>query len=206
MIATYALMIIIGLVTYFAWKNPEWHRKLMLNPYATYHYKEYYRLLTSGFVHNNSMHLFLNLFTLFFFGKAIEDIFLYLYGTSGYLLFAGFFLTAIIVSDIPTFLKYKNDPHYNSLGASGGVSAFVLSFILFDPLQELCLYALLCLPGFILGALFIVYSIVQGKRGTDNINHDAHLFGALYGALFTVVLKPQVIAHFIRELSNFNLF
>ena len=72
---TYGLMIVIGLVTYVAWKQPELHAKLMLNPYQTVQQKQYWRLLTSGFVHNNPMHLFLNLFTLFFFGAAIERIF-----------------------------------------------------------------------------------------------------------------------------------
>ena len=75
-----------------------------------------------------------------------------------------------------------------------------MAFILFDPLQDLCLYAILCLPGYALGALFIVYSIVMGKRGADNINHDAHLYGALYGVLFILILKPSIFEQFVNTL------
>lgn len=197
---TYGLMIVIGLVTYVAWQKPELHRKLMLNPYDTIRAKQYYRLLTSGFVHNNSMHLFLNLFTLYFFGRAIETTFANTFGASGTVLYVLLFVTAVIVANIPTTLKYKDSPHYNSLGASGAVSALVLAFILFDPLQELCLYALICLPGYLLGLLFIVYSVIMSKRNVDNINHDAHLFGALYGMIFTLALRPETFNNFIDKL------
>jgi len=197
---TYGLMVAIGLITYYAWQRPDVHRKLMLNPYATFHEKQFSRLITSGFVHNNGMHLFLNLFTLYFFGGAIEKIFMAYFGDTGNFLYLLLFLTAVIVANIPTLIKHKDQPNYNSLGASGGVSALVLAFILFDPLQDLCLYAILCLPGYALGGLFIVYSIVMSKRGADNINHDAHLFGALYGIVFILLLKPSTLAEFINTM------
>lgn len=197
---TYALMVIIGIVTYYAWQRPEVHQRLMLNPYQVFQRKQHDRLLTSGFVHNNGIHLFLNLFTLYFFGGAIEKIFFIYFGTMGNIYYVGLFLSAIIVANIPTFLKHKSHPSYNSLGASGGVSALVLAFILFDPLRDLCLYAVLCLPGYILGAVFIAYSIIMGKRGQDNINHDAHLFGALYGLVFIIVLRPATLQSFVETL------
>ena len=197
---TYGLMIVIGLVTYVAWKQPELHAKLMLNPYQTVQQKQYWRLLTSGFVHNNPMHLFLNLFTLFFFGAAIERIFNVYFPQAGALLFILLFVTAVIVANVPTLIKHRNNPHYNSLGASGGVSALVLAFVLFDPLRDLCLYAIICLPGYILGAIFIVYSIIMGKRGRDNINHDAHLWGAIYGVIFVLLLRPSTIETFIDSI------
>ncbi len=198
---TYGLMIAIGLITYVAWQRPQLHKALMLNPYQVAERKQVYRLLTSGFVHNNSMHLFLNLFTLYFFGLAIEDIFQIYFGLMGLVLYILLFCTAVIVANLHTTWKHKNNPHYNSLGASGGVSALVMAFILFDPLQELCLYAIVCLPGYILGAVFIIYSIVMGRRGRDNINHDAHLYGALYGVLFIIILKPDIISSFIHSLG-----
>lgn len=197
---TYGLMIVIGLVTYVAWKQPELHAKLMLNPYQTFQQKQYWRLLTSGFVHNNPMHLFLNLFTLFFFGAAIERIFNVYFRQAGALLFILLFVTAVIVANVPTLIKHRNNPHYNSLGASGGVSALVLAFVLFDPLRDLCLYAIICLPGYILGAIFIVYSIIMGKRGKDNINHDAHLWGAIYGVVFVLLLRPSTIQTFLDSI------
>lgn len=197
---TYALIIIIGIVTYYTWQRPEVHQRLILNPYQAFQRKQYDRLLTSGFVHNNGIHLFLNLFTLYFFGGAIEKIFFIYFGTIGNIYYVILFLSAIIIANVPTFLKHKSQPSYNSLGASGGVSALVLAFILFDPLRDLCLYAVLCLPGYILGAVFIAYSIIMGKRGQDNINHDAHLFGALYGLLFIIVLRPATLQSFLETL------
>ena len=194
------IMAIIGLVTYIAWQKPALHSKLMLNPYSVVQNKQYYRLLTSGFVHNNSMHLFLNLLTLYFFGQAIEQIFGLAFRGAGVLLYIVFFITAIVVANIPTTLKYREQPHYNSLGASGGVSALVLAFVLFDPIRDLCLYGILCLPGYILGGLFIVYSVVMSKRNVDNINHDAHLFGAIYGVAFTLLIRPQTLRTFLEAL------
>ncbi len=195
---TYALMACIGFITYLAWQKPEWQKRLMLNPYSAVHQKEYWRLLTSGFVHNSGMHLLLNLFTLYFFGTAIEQIFSAYFPEEVIWLYPFFFLSAIVVANLPTLWKYRTHPGYNSLGASGGVSAFVLAFILFDPLRDLCLYGLLCLPGYLLGLLFILYSIVMSKRGSDNINHDAHLFGALYGLLFILFLRPDTLGAFLN--------
>ncbi|KOF03817.1 hypothetical protein AWW67_13645 [Roseivirga seohaensis] len=197
---TYILMAVIGLVTYFAWERPELHRRLMLNPYTVVHEKKYYQLITSGFVHNNGIHLLLNLFTLYFFGLAIEQIFYTYFGELGLVLYILLFITAVIVANIPTTIKHKNNYNYNSLGASGGVSALVMAFILFDPIRDLCLYAIICLPGYILGGLFIVYSIIMSKRNTDNINHDAHLFGAIYGVIFTLLLRPSTFSYFIEAI------
>ncbi|MFY0594035.1 rhomboid family intramembrane serine protease [Roseivirga sp.] len=197
---TYGMMIAIGAITYFAWQRPEIHQKMMLNTYATFHERQLERLITSGFVHNNGIHLFMNLFTLYFFGGAIEEIFNTYFGSTGSFLYVLLFLSAVAIANLPTLYKQKDNPNYNSLGASGGVSALVLAFILFDPLQELCLYGLLCLPGYILGALFIAYSIIMGKRGGDNINHDAHLFGALYGVVFVLILKPSTLEAFINTM------
>ncbi|GAB5522761.1 MAG: rhomboid family intramembrane serine protease [Roseivirga sp.] len=197
---TYGLMIIIGLVTYVSWQRPELHRRLMLNPHDTIRGRQYYRLLTSGFVHNNTTHLFLNLFTLYFMGKGVEVVFAMNFGDMGSVLYVILFVTAVIVANIPTTLKYKDSPHYNSLGASGAVSALVLAFILNDPLQELELYFFIPIPGYLLGVLFIVYSVVMSKRNVDNINHDAHLFGALYGMIFMLALRPETFNDFIGKL------
>lgn len=197
---TYVLMAIIGLVTYIAWQKPALHSKLMLNPYAVMQQKQYYRLLTSGFVHNNSVHLFLNLLTLYFFGLAINDEFNYAFHNVGAPLYIIFFVTAIVIANIPTTLKYKEQPHYNSLGASGGVSALVLAFVLFDPLKKLYFFGLFPLPGYALGALFIGYSVIMSKRNVDNINHDAHLFGAIYGVAFILLIRPQTLRTFLEAL------
>lgn len=197
---TYGLMIVISLVTFWAWSKRALLKKLQLNPYSVIKYRQYYRLLTSGFVHNDKTHLFLNLFTLYFFGKAIETKFSEEFGEQGPFLYILLFVTAVIVANIPTTLKYKDAAYYNSLGASGAVSALILSLILFDPLQDFYLYMAIALPGYALGGLFIGYSIFMSNKNMDNINHDAHLFGALYGMIFILALRPDTFNIFLETL------
>lgn len=203
---TVILMIIIGLVSFVAWKQPAKMEKWILNPYKAFHNKEYFRFITSGFIHANWGHLIFNLFTLFFFGRNVEYTFIGLMGpATGILAFWILFITAVVVSDLPSFFKFRNIPNYNSLGASGGVSAFVFSSIIFYPLQPIyIMFIPIGIPGFILGALYLLYSYYQGKQLGDNINHDAHLFGALYGVLFTVILFPQSISLFFEQIKNFS--
>jgi membrane associated rhomboid family serine protease len=116
------------------------------------------------------------------------------------------FVLGTVVANVPSYIKHRHFAYYNSLGASGGVSALVFSSILFDPLSKICLYFAICLPGFILGTIFLVYSYYRGRYQTDTINHDAHLFGALFGILFTIMLKPSVLPAFINKLGSFSFF
>lgn len=186
----------------YAWNRPELYQKWILNPYRIKHHKQYWRFLTSGFVHINYLHLFFNMFALFFFGQHVA----YYFNPNGDVLMIILYLLGIIVSDIPTYLKYKDLPNYNSLGASGGVAAVVFSSIMFDPLNPIyIMFIPIGIPGFVLGALYLIYSYYQGKRMSDNINHDAHLFGAIFGLLFTVVLRPGVVVSFVEQISNWSL-
>jgi membrane associated rhomboid family serine protease len=139
------------------------------------------------------------MFALFFFGQNVAHYF----GPNGELLMLLLYLLGIIFSDIPTYLKYQNMPNYNSLGASGGVAAVVFSSIMFDPLNLIMIFPIpFAIPGFLLGTLYLIYSYYQGKRMADNINHDAHLFGALFGLVFTVVIRPGVVLNFVDEITN----
>jgi membrane associated rhomboid family serine protease len=177
-----------------------------MNPVHIKTKHQYYRFLTSGFIHQDHIHLFFNMFSLFFFGQAVEYVFEDLFGLAGSVYFVLLYLCAIIVSDIPTYLKHKNNPDYNSLGASGGVAAIIFAFILFRPLDDIYLYAALPVPGFILGSLYIIFSWYQGRKAKDNINHDAHLYGALFGFLFCAMLYPSSIGEFIKQISTWNPF
>lgn len=206
MSVTLVIIALTVIASFYAWSKPHIQQKWIFNPYRVNAGKEYYRFITSGFIHVDQMHLLFNMFTFYFFGKFVEQIFLSIFGVPGLILFVAFYLAAIVVSDLPTYLKYKNQPHYNALGASGGVSAILFSSILFFPLNDVCLFGLLCLPGFILGILYLVYSFYQGKQMADNINHDAHLYGALFGVVFTIIIQPPVVISFIEQISSFKLF
>ena len=194
-------------VSWYAWQNQDVMQKLIFSPYTIYRDKSWYRFLTSGFLHADFTHLFFNMFTFYFFGQAVEYTFISLFGqVGGILIFLLIYLGGIIVSDIPTFLKHKHDPGYRALGASGGVASVVFSSILFYPTQDIYIFAAIPVPGFILGVLYLMYSYFQGKRMGDNINHDAHFYGAVYGLLISLAFVPQAGPNFIEEISNWRIF
>lgn len=206
MYITYILIGITTLISLYAFKAPRVLSACMMNPYSIYQKKEYYRFVTSGFIHKDHVHLLWNMFSFYFFGTAIEREFQGLFGTTGVLYFIALYLLAIIVSDIPTYLKHKNNPGYNSLGASGGVSAIIFAYIIFQPLNLICIYIAFCMPGFILGALYILFSWYQGRKSNDLINHDAHLYGALFGFIFCVIVSPSSIGDFFEQIKNWKIF
>ncbi|MER3330058.1 MAG: rhomboid family intramembrane serine protease, partial [Candidatus Kapaibacterium sp.] len=191
MTLTYWIIGITAIVSWYSFDKPEILKKLLLNPYSVNKNREYYRFITSGFVHANFPHLLWNMFSFYFFGSVVEYYFNYLFGSAGPLLFIILYLLAIIVSDMPSYFNHKDNPRYNSLGASGGVAAIIFASILFQPLQDICLYGILCFPGFIFGVAYLVGSYYYGKRGKDNINHAAHIYGALVGLVFCAIIYPR---------------
>jgi membrane associated rhomboid family serine protease len=188
------------LLSILAWNNPETLEKCMLNPVNVIKKKEFFRLITSGFVHKDTAHLVFNMLSLFFFGPELENSFkaeLHYGGT----VFVLFYLFAIVVSDIPTLIKERSNRHYNSLGASGGVSSVLFSYVILNPMAKIYLYAIIGLPAFAWGALFLIYSAWQSKNAPNSgINHDAHLYGALFGMLFSLLAFKDAATNF---LSNF---
>jgi membrane associated rhomboid family serine protease len=203
---TYILIGITVLISMYAFNQPELMRRFILNPYIVKSRGEYYRFVTSGFLHKDHMHLLFNMITLYFFGRIIESVFQAIFGDSGAIYYIALYILAIIASDVPSYFKYRHTPGYSSLGASGGVAAIVFAFILFLPLEKINLYLFIPIPGFILGGLYLMYSYYQGKRAADNINHDAHLYGALFGLVFCVLMYPASVQNFIDQLKNWRLF
>lgn len=203
---TLIIIILTVVVSYSSFQNPSQRYRLMFNPVHITEHKQWYRLITSGFIHSNWVHLGFNMFTFYFFGGLVEQVFLSLKGSLGSVYFVAFYLLAIIVSDLPSLIKHKGNLHYNSLGASGGVAAMVFSSILFFPTNPICLYGFVCIPGFILGGVYVVYSYLKGKDMSDNVNHDAHLIGAVFGLVFTIILRPSVLMEFVEQISNWSIF
>jgi membrane associated rhomboid family serine protease len=202
------LIFIIGtvIISFYTWSRQDLLYKLTMNPYQVTQRREYWRMLTSGFIHSGYVHLGFNMFTLYFFGTVVEQIFRQIIGSSASLVYAIFYLSAIVLSDLPVAWKNRHNPGYNSLGASGAVSAMVFSSIIFMPLNKICIWGILCFPGFILGALYIIYSYTQGKNLSDNINHEAHLYGALYGVVFSIAVYPSAAPQFFDQILNYRIF
>ena len=198
---------ITAITSILAFNRPEMMDRWMFMPYRIKNRSQWDRFILSGFIHKDYMHLLFNMFTFYFFGGVVEMFLRYSFGAvAGGALFVGFYLLGIIIADIPTYKKHQDDSHYRALGASGGTSATVFASIIIMPMADICLFAILCLPGFVLGVLFLIYSYVKGKRGEDNINHDAHLYGAIFGIIFILILSPSSAAQFVEQVKDFRMF
>lgn len=195
---TLVIIAITCIVSFMAFNNSRLMNDLILWPPAIARQREYHRLVTYGVVHADFGHLLFNMITLFFFGRAIEPVFV---GRIGQLGFALFYLSAIVVAIMPTYFRHQRDAGYRSLGASGAVSAVLFSFILFAP-WSLIFVLFLPVPAIVYAALYVGYSIWMDRRGTDNVNHSAHLWGAAYGVLFTVMMEPRVASTFLARLLS----
>lgn len=191
--ANVVFFITIAISLYGLYADPSLIRKLSLHPYSFFRGKNIFGLISSGFVHSNLTHLGLNMLTFYFFAFRLER----LTGTSNWLLI---YFAGLIFSDITTLIKNKNNPNYYSLGASGAISALLFSYILFDPFSKLIIFPIpFPIPAYIFALLYLAYSVYSAKRDRDNINHEAHLYGALIGILTTLVLFPNVFRFFVER-------
>jgi len=197
-------IILIGIMivtSIIALNNKKLLNALILNPSRIDSHHEYYRFLTSGFIHANYLHLFVNIFTLFFFGSYIE-------AHLGGIHLLAVLLLGIIISDFPSYAKHRHNPGYRSLGASGGVSSVVFSYILLDPVSTIYLF-IIPVPAFIFGGLFLMYSYYQSSgESSDNVNHTAHFYGSVVGLVYTMMVAPSSIVTFFEQLMSWriNLF
>lgn len=188
------------LVSWLAFNNPRLVERLILWPPAIDRQKQYDRLVTHGFIHADWMHLIFNMVTLWSFGRAMEAFYVERIGHIGYL---AFYLSAIVIAILPTYMRHRRDAGYRSLGASGAVSAVLFAFILLAPWSPIYLFFIpIGIPAFLFAAIYVGYSIWMDKRGGDNINHSAHLFGAAYGIMFTLIMEPRAAANFLQRLAS----
>ncbi len=189
--------------------SPDMMAKTIGWPYYTKKENQYYRFITSGFLHADWMHLFFNMFTLYFFGSNIEQIFS-INGLGGNFAYLALYFLGLVISDLPSYLKHRDDYNYKSLGASGAVSAIVFASIVFSPWSSLYLYGALKISATLFAVLYLVYCVYMGKKNADNVNHDAHLWGAVFGLAFTValiaVMQPGLFDYIIEEFKRPSLF
>ena len=206
--ATLIILLATGLISFLAFQNEDLLRKWLFNPGQIQHKKEYYRLISSGFIHADLGHLIFNMITFYFFGRLLESIFStpYFFGPlKGNLVFAAFYLGGIVLSSLPDLIQRKGSFQYNSLGASGGVNAILFSTVLFAPLQKIYLFFIpIGIPAIIFATLYLGYTFYYSRRqGQGGINHNAHLWGAIYGVVLTILLIPESIEIFLNRLMAF---
>ncbi|MEM7657870.1 MAG: rhomboid family intramembrane serine protease [Bacteroidota bacterium] len=178
--------------------------RLILIPYDMLIYKEYWRLLTAGFIHGNYLHLTFNLTTFYFFAFMLEH-------RIGHWQFGVLYLAGMLISHLATTVAFRNDSSFEgSLGASGGISALVLAAAFANPYLKFGLpiisttWPALQLPGYLIGIAYLLYSLVNVFRKSElRLNHQAHLWGAVSGILLIFLLKPNtwmVINRYVEAL------
>jgi len=202
---TILIIAITALVSVIAMDNNSLKSKLMFNAYMIHNRKEWYRFFSNGLIHADWMHLAFNMFSLYIFGGSVEAMYRDddVFGSKGILFYILLYVGGLVMSSLYSYEKHKNDMYYNALGASGAVSAVIFAFIILAPTQKLMLLFLpIPIPAYLFGLIFLGIEYYLGKRGQGNIGHDAHFWGAIYGIIFTIILKPSLIQSFIEQLTN----
>lgn len=199
--------LIIGLTVLLslsAFGNVSLWEKMLFRPVRIKYQKEYWRWLTHGFIHLDYAHLIVNMLTLYFFGPLVLSKFVADFDVvPGHVLFVFFYLSAIVLSSSFSYYKNQDNSAYSSLGASGGIASVVFASILFFPLGKINLYFFIGIRAWMFGILYLLYEWGMGKKNNDNIGHDAHFFGALYGLAFPIIIKPVYFMEFVEDLSHY---
>lgn len=176
--------------------------KYQFNPYQIIKRRQYARLILHAFLHANWTHLIINMLVLYSFGTVLERYFQQFFGSSWIPFYLILYFGAILVSPLYALFRHRNDYLYNAVGASGAVSAVVFAAIFFDPWNKIYFFAMIPMPGFVFALLYLVYSWLMSRRSKDNIAHDTHFFGAVFGFLLPIVLNPELFSFFIRQLTR----
>ncbi len=208
---TIILIIITVLISILGFTNVKTREELIFSPLIIHQKNQYYRFISYGFLHADIMHLIFNMYAFYLFGEATEYYFSEVFGQSGPIFYILLYFLSLIACVIPDFTKHKNNPNYRSLGASGAVSAVVFTYIMFNPLQGIgLLFIPIFIPGFLFGILFLVISYYLGKKSKSVVNHSAHIWGAIFGVLFILVMTElfsnyPLLDNFLKSVKGLKI-
>lgn len=175
-------------VSYRGFNQPSFYQRFFFDVDRILVGKEYGRLITSGFLHVNWLHLIFNMLTLYAFSEALE-----LYMGSGPFLLVYF--AALLAGNLFSLFVHRNHGNYTAVGASGAVSGIMFAFITLFPTLEIGLFVLpLHIPGWTYGLLYVFISILGMRNRWGNISHEAHLGGAVMGSIIAILLYPTMAA------------
>jgi membrane associated rhomboid family serine protease len=200
---TLIIVISTALVSIISFRNYSLFRKLSFIPYEILRNKDYFRFLSHAFIHADWIHLIINMLVFYSFGTYVESIFGQMENQglvfSGPVAFLALYFGGVIAASVTTFFRHRDNPEYISVGASGAVSAVLFTSIFFSPTQKVLFYGILPLPGYVFGILYLVYSSYMSRSSRDNINHDAHLWGAVFGFIMPILIEPELFIRFINQ-------
>lgn len=184
-----------------AFNNYNLFNRWKFNAYAVKHERQLWRFLTYGFIHADYPHLFINMIVLWSFGDFVEQAYRVLFPGNWLVLFLILYFVGMIISTLFSFIRHRDNPAYNAVGASGAVSAITFASILMDPTGGVYLFFIpIPIPAVVFGLLYLVYSYVMARKAKDNIGHDAHFWGAIFGVVFTLACEPSLAINFWRQI------
>jgi len=207
---TLIIIILTCIVSFTAFSNQKIMDDLIFYPPAVQR-GQWYRFFSCGLIHADIGHLAFNMITLYFFGGGVEHNFAVLFGKYGKLIYLAMYILALGACLLPTYGKNKDNYHYRSLGASGAVSAVIFSSILFTPMNGISLFFIpVGIAGFLFGFIYLVVSSLLDRKGGSNVNHSAHIYGALFGFAFTIILGRNfvnfsLLSYFVDQVKNARL-
>jgi membrane associated rhomboid family serine protease len=176
--------------------KPQLVERSLFRPYWFLRRRQYATVVTSGFVHADLPHLVFNMVTFWFFAFPLEK-------QIGPVRFAVLYLLGLVVSDLGTYFKHRNDPQYASLGASGAISAVLFAAIVYFPWMKLFIIPIpLPIPAPLFAVGYVAYSWYSARQARGRINHDAHLGGAVFGLLFVLLTDPAAFGQLLRWLGG----
>lgn len=205
---TYTFLAIILVFSVYCFNDRNAMNKYLFNPYLIHNNKEHYRFLTHAFIHADFIHLAFNCLALYSFGIALENVFFpILFGEKlGKVYYLILFTGGIYAASFTEYFRNKDNPDYSSLGASGAISSIIFCYIMVSPLSKI---SLLFFPiqGWIAGILLlgVSYYLIRRKKTSDyndNISHESHFWGALFGVAFILILKPTLLKQFIAQILS----
>lgn len=211
MTLTLIIICITAVISFMAFNNGKLMDDLIFTPPAITYRNQWYRFITCGFIHADILHLAFNMYALYLFGTAVERNFMMIFGTMpGKLIYLALYFTSLITCLLPTYAQHKENYGYRSLGASGAVSAVAFCYMFLTPTSGIGLIFIpfITIPAFIFAPAFLVISSVLAKRGHGNINHSAHLWGAVYGIAFLIVTSLILtnfnpLTYFVQQVTSY---
>ncbi|MDR1458663.1 MAG: rhomboid family intramembrane serine protease [Bacteroidales bacterium] len=196
------LILVTVIVSVIAWWRKDLMEKMIFHAPSIVNQRQWYRLFSYGFLHANWGHLLINMFVLWTFGAAVEDGYVYWFGGKGHFLYVFLYLSAIVISTLYDLKKQRNNYNYYAVGASGAVSAVLFAFIFFYPTEKIYFFLIpIGIPAFIFGIFYLLYSSYMSNKNMDNVGHNAHFWGGVYGFLFIILFKWDLVRIFFLKIS-----
>jgi membrane associated rhomboid family serine protease len=190
------------LVSVLAFGNKRLFAELLFEPFVIKARGQWHRFITHAFIHANWPHLLVNMIVLYGFGKHVEGEFALTYAAPE-LALAVLYTGGVLFSALPGYRRHLLDPDYRAVGASGAVSAVLFAYVMMTPANRISfLFYREGLPAWVFGLLYLFYSWYMDKRNEDNVAHDAHFYGAVFGILFMVISDPGCVARFIEQFAG----